>query len=161
MSSEELNKEQERSKAEEARVSAEKDRKDKFDEEFNKLVSDPKHYVTPGAKKYFRRVTYGYLILAIAATIGIYAVSNRNDTNLRRDINALAARNCIAGIPTLNKYNDLVNDQIQANIKSRALNIKHGRDQAAKINDDNIARLSQDLLTVPTKEQCQKPILRP
>lgn len=110
---------------------------------------------------FYKRAIMGYVVLAIAATVGIWGVSHRNDVNLRHEINSLSEKSCIGSISTLNKYNDFVNTQIAANVKARALNVKHGRDEAARLNDINIARLKTDLLVPPTKEQCQKPILRP
>lgn len=130
-------------------------------EELNKLLNDPSHYVTPGAKKYFRRVWLGYLFLALSGIFGTWGLTHRADSELRKEINQLATANCINSIPTLQKYNDLVVTQIVANINAKELNLSQGRLAAAKLNQDNINRLKKDQLDIPTKEQCEKPIIKP
>jgi hypothetical protein len=40
--------------------------------ELQKLQSDPSHYMTPGARAYFRRVWVGYAVLGLAIVVGLW-----------------------------------------------------------------------------------------
>lgn len=73
--------------AESGRVVAELGRS----EEYEKFLNDPVHYITPGARTYFRRVTAGYIILAMAFVIGMWALQNESDNRVK-DINTSRAQ---------------------------------------------------------------------
>ena len=60
-----------------------------YELELLKLQADPEHYMTPGARNYFRRVWMGYAILALAIAIGLFtqqreSVDRINDINKSR-----------------------------------------------------------------------------
>lgn len=111
--------------------------------------------------RFFKRAMVGYLILAVGVTVGLYKVADNNDSALRREINQYAVQSCLGSRSTLEKYNSLVQTQIEANLDAEELALIQGRLQAAKINSDNIKKLKTDFLHVPTVKECQKLILRP
>jgi len=111
--------------------------------------------------KFFKRAAVGYLILAIGGTIGLYKVSDNNDKELRHEINEYATASCISNIPTLEKHNFLVNTNIKASLNASVLAIAQRRFSAAKLHKQNVKNLQKTLLHVPTKQECQTPILKP
>lgn len=129
-------------------------------DELARLQDDPAHYATPGARKYFRRVAIGYVVLAIATVFGISAMTDRADERLRDDINALAEKQCLGSIPTLNKFNGLVDLQIDANRRAREIAEAENDEARVKLNTQNIIKLQESKLRVPNERECSAPILK-
>lgn len=76
-----------RVEAEEARVLAEAVRQntsEEFHEEIEKFASDPRHYISPGAKRIFRRYTYAWIIIALAAIIGVWTLTKESDKRVEQ-----------------------------------------------------------------------------
>ena len=74
-----------RVEAEEVRVLAEEERiarSELFSSEIEKFQSDPAHYVSPGARKILRRFTYAWIIVALAAVIGVWALTEESDNRV-------------------------------------------------------------------------------
>ncbi len=135
--------------------------------ELEKLRSDPQHYITPGARKAFNnyrnKAIVGYLILAAACIMGIYSVSKQNKESLRDDINRFAQVSCLASrqpTSSINKYNDLVEHQIQTWRQARELNLARGDLKRAGLNTKAIIRLQADKIPIPTAKECSAPILK-
>jgi hypothetical protein len=141
-------------------MSAEINRQKNFDNQVLDFVKRNPDFVTSGAKKYYKRVVVGYVILAIAAVIGIWAFTNRADRNLRSEINKLSVAGCIGSIATYNKFNDLVKTNIETQQESLIINLRSGDTKRAAINRRSIKRLKSDLIIPPTAVQCNKPILK-
>lgn len=149
--------------AEEGRVIAEKGRAaahQEYQNELERLRDDPAHYMTPGARKYFRRVAIGYIILAVATVFGIKAVSDRSDNQLRNDINAYAHQSCLGSIPTLNKFNNLIELNIESNRGAREIALREGDDARVRLTTQNIIKLQESKLRVPNAKECSAPILK-
>lgn len=149
--------------AEEGRVSAEKGRITAhavFEHELDALRNDPSHYMTPGARRYFRRVALGYIILAIGMSFGIKALSDNVDNNIRRDINKVAEAQCLGSIPTLNKFNAFVDLVIEANRDAREIALREGDTARVRLNTNNIIKLQESKLRVPSVRECEAPILK-
>lgn len=159
----ESNEETGRREAEVERVIAEADRRrvqTAYERELAKLQEDPAHYMTPGARSYFRRVTIGYVVLAIATVFGIWAFTNRVDDKIREDLNKVAEAQCLGSIPTLKKYNDFVDTQIEANREARKINAERGDTERVKLNTETIIRLQGNKLRVPSPRDCSAPLLK-
>jgi hypothetical protein len=60
-----------------------------YEEELIRLNKDPELYMTPGARRYFKRVTLGYIIGFTAVIIVIWAQANRIDYQIRENINTI------------------------------------------------------------------------
>lgn len=131
-----------------------KEKKAEYSDELAKLQSDPEHYMTPGARRYFRRVTFGYLILAVATCIGIWGVGNRFDNQLRNQINTFIVANCKSSIPTLTNFNAGLDADIEIQKDALALNLSRGDIQRAMINRKAIQAKKNSKLHVPTLEEC-------
>lgn len=140
-------------------ANAERSQKE-FDAQIEALRDDPAHYMTPGARRYFRRVAIGYLILAIGTSFGIKALTERTDDAVRNDINEIAKAQCLGSIPTLNKYNSLVQIQIEANRDSREIALKEGDIPRVRLTTKNIIKLQDAFLRVPSAKECEAPILK-
>lgn len=166
--------ESKRVEAEQSRVTAEAERasnheilssaairsREQFEHELQALRDDPEHYMTPGARRYFNRVRNGYIILAFACAIGIWALANRVDAQLRDDINSIAEQQCIGSIPTLNKFNNLVDVQIESNRARRALAEQAGDEEIVAITTNTIIKLQKSKLRVPNAKECSAPLLK-
>jgi hypothetical protein len=131
-----------------------------FTDELERLRNDPAHYMTPGARKYFRRVALGYIILALGMTIGIKALSDNVDDNIRNDINQVAEANCLGSIPTFNKFNNLVENMIDSNRGARMIAQAEGDIARVKLTTANIIKLQESKLRVPNVKECSAPILK-
>lgn len=123
--------------------------------ELEKLNSDPAHYMTPGAKRYFRRVALGYAVLATATVLGIWSVTNHIDARLRSQINTFLVESCKSSIPTLKKFNASIQADIDLQSDSRAINITRGDLARARVNTKIIAAKENAKLHVPTLEECE------
>lgn len=134
--------------------------KAQFEHELEALREDPGHYMTPGARVYFRRVRNGYIVLALACIMGIWAVSNRADNRLREDINTVARAQCLGSIPTLKRYNSLVDIMIESNRSAREIALAEGDVKRVKLNTQNIIKLQDAHLRVPNAKECDAPILK-
>ena len=53
-----------------------------FDEEIEKFRSDPEHYVSPGAARILRRFTYAWIIVALAAIVGVFVLTNESSNRV-------------------------------------------------------------------------------
>jgi hypothetical protein len=133
--------------------------KQHYTDELQKLQSDPEHYMTPGARKYFRRVALGYAVLAVAVCAGIFSLTTRVDHKLRHDLNQLGVKGCLASIPTYKKFNSTIQVQINAQKDALQLNLGRGDVERAAINRKAIKDLQNSKLKVPTKESCSKKIV--
>jgi hypothetical protein len=97
-----------RVEAEEGRVVAEEERRtnaQKFDEEIRKFQADPDHYVSPGAHRILRKFTYAWVLLAIAAVVGVYALTNESKDRVN-DINKSRALITYTGCLDQNNKHD-------------------------------------------------------
>jgi hypothetical protein len=126
-----------------------------FDSQMEDFINRHPHYATPGARRYFKRVVLGYVVLAFACIMGIYAVSNRNDKNLRRDINSLGIASCISSIKTYGKFNDQIETQIETQKESLLINNQRGDKRRAAVNKSAIRRLEKDKIVPPTPQICK------
>lgn len=105
-----------------------------------------------------------YIVIAIAVVTGVYGLQKRSDEHLRHDINNVVRTSCLQSIQpgsTINKFNDFVDTQIQANEESREINLNQNDLKRAHLNELNIQRLIKDKIAIPTVEQCNKPIIKP
>jgi hypothetical protein len=126
-----------------------------YEKELMKLNTDPAHYMTPGARKYFKRVWMGYLVLAIAMIVGIWGVSHQTDKVLRSNINTFLIANCKSGIPTIKKFNAALQADIDAQKDAKELNMLRGDTQRAALNDRIIKYKKGSMLHVPTIKECE------
>jgi len=136
---------------------------EQYSEELRKLNEDPAHYITPGAKKALRRMVFGYVILAIACIIGVWAISTSTNNRLKNDINRVARIQCLNNLKPnspLNKYNDFVEANIQNIRETREINLSRGDKERVRANNKAIIRLQKDKITLPTKEACEAPIIK-
>ena len=159
----ESNEETGRREAEANRQLAERTREkahSRFEDELARLQEDPAHYMTPGARAYFRRVMLGYIILAIAASMGIWAFSQKAADQVRTDINVVAKAQCLGSIPTLKKYNSLVEIMIESNRGSRAIALKERDFARVTLTTSNIVKLQKAYLRVPSPKECDAPLLK-
>lgn len=126
-----------------------------YEDELLRINSDPKLYMTPGARRYFHRVALGYIILACAVTISIWAVTNHVDKVLRQQINTFLVDSCKSSIPTLKKFNASIQADIEQQADFRAINITRGDLASARVNTKIIAAKENAKLHVPTLEECE------
>lgn len=132
----------------------------RYVDELVRLQDHPDSYATPGARRYFRRVAIGYIVLAVAVVFGIKAVSDRADETLRSDINKIAEAQCKGSIPTLNKFNAFVDLVIEANRDAREIALREGDTARVRLNTNNIIKLQESKLRVPSVRECEAPILK-
>jgi len=159
----ESNAEDGRVEAEARRVTAESMRAHaqvEFENELDKLREDPEHYMTPGARKYFRRVSLGYLILAIGCMLGIKFVADNAEQGVRNDINEAVVIQCKQSIPTINKFNDLIDIQIESNRAARAIAMSEDDNKRVALATRNIIRLQENKLRIPSVRECEAPLLK-
>lgn len=103
----------------------------------------------------------GYAILAVSVIAALYYSQVRQDTQLRRDINHVAAQGCIKGTrPFVKKHNRFVDEIIKTRVKSAALHDQLGEKAAAKNDRDAIKRYRSTKLRLPTLAECQRPLLK-
>ena len=125
------------------------------------LFKENPDLVTPGARKYFHRVIAGYIVLAVAFAVGVWAMTARTDKHLRGDINTFASQSCVHGsIKTIQKFNDFVEGQIDTERNKKIVNLSMGNKAAAAVNQDAIDRYKKDKLHVPTIKECNRKILK-
>jgi len=137
-------------------MTEEKNNQEIYSDELSKLRDDPAHYMTPGAKSYFRRVWLGYLILAAAMTFGIWGVTHRIDTQLRKQINIFLVASCKSSIPTLTRFNDSLQADIEAQQDALFINEQRGDSQRAALNRRIITYKKNAMIHVPTIEECNQ-----
>jgi ferric-dicitrate binding protein FerR (iron transport regulator) len=148
---------------EDHRISAEKTREHsqrQYENELEALRNDPEHYMTPGARKYFRRVSLGYIILAVGCVMGIWALTQRADEQIRHDINSVAKAQCLGSIPTLTNYNAFVDIQIDSNRRSRTIAEKEHDAARVVLTTTNIIKLQKAHIRVPNAKECDAPLLK-
>lgn len=155
--------EQGRVDAEKARVAAH----EAYEAELKKLQDDPEHYMTPGAKrafqKYRRDNILAYIVLAAAMAAGVWAFTNNSKENLKNDINVVVKASCLASRQPdspINKFNDLVELQIEASRDARELNLERGELARARLNTENIIKLQESRIPVPSEKECEAPLLK-
>ena len=154
-----------RREAEVERVDAEKLRRAQHEEqmsEYEKFQQAPEHYITPGARSYFRRVWMGYAVLALAGIIGVWGVTERLDEKIRKDINSyssLACKTTTRG--TIILFNKFVDTNIAIQKDALENNLKRGDTERAAININAIKNFEDSKLPVRTDEDCDRPILKP
>jgi hypothetical protein len=141
-------------------MGAEKNMQSGFDEQFEDFMRRNPNYATPGAKRHWRKIKIGYLVLAIGCIIGIWAISNHDTNNLKTQINQSATANCISGIRIFTKYNDLVSSIIQTRRQSIEKDKKIHDLRQLKIDKDAVARYKKDKIIPPTVLICKKSKLR-
>lgn len=158
-----------RKEAEEIRQKAEIERlrvHEEYIKELEALRDDPEHYMTPGAKKAFSKYRrdniLAYIVLAAAMVAGVWAFTKNAKDNLKNDINTFAKASCLASRQSdspLNKFNNLIDLQIEANRDARKLNLERGDIARSKLNTENIIELQESRIPVPSERECQAPIL--
>lgn len=129
----------------------------------NPLDPNDPHYMTPGAREQFdryrTRTTLAFLVLAVAFIVGVWGMTERTDKNIRRDINRIAQQQCISSIPTLKKFNTLVNNQIIISREAREIALDEKDIDRVRLNTRNIIRLQNSKLSIPTKDECMQRVL--
>lgn len=154
-----------RVESEKSRVTAEELRQTQHEEqmsEYEKFLKAPEHYITPGARSYFRRVWMGYIVLALAGIIGVWGVTERVDEKIRKDINSyssLACKTTTRG--TIILFNKFVDTNIAIQKDALENNLKRGDIERAAININAIKNFEDSKLPVRTDEDCDRPILKP
>jgi hypothetical protein len=137
-------------------MSAETDRQENFDSQFEDFMERNPNYATPGAQRHWRKIKTGYVLLAIGCIIGIWAISNHDTNNLKSQINRSATANCISGIRIFTKYNDLVNSIIETRRESIAKDKRTHDMQQLVIDQRAVARYKKDRIVPPTVLICQR-----
>ncbi len=117
------------------------------------------HYMTPGARLYFKRVVLGYVALALAMTVGVFATTKAIDQKLRNDLNKIAQKQCLASIPTYKKLNEGLQAQIEIQKDAFHLNLSQGDVRRASLNRDAIKKLQDAKLNAPTKKTCKRKLV--
>lgn len=129
-------------------------------------ATDNKVYLVPSwsdFRTWIRRVMVAYVFLAVGTSIGIYAYSNQSKHDIINQINTYSINSCLASLKpgsVLDKYNDFLQGAIDARNDSLAADVRNGDTAAAKRDQKAIKRYSNDFAQIPTKEQCQIPILK-
>lgn len=126
-----------------------------YEQELERINRDPALYMTPGARHYFKRVALGYAVLAIACAFGIWGVTQRIDNQLREQLNIFLVQNCEASIPTLKKFNQGVQSDIEQLEDALFINQQRGDSQRVAANKRAIAAKKNQKLHVPTVEECK------
>ena len=111
--------------------------------------------MTPGARRYFTRVWFGYLILSCAMSAGIWGVTQKVDSVLRNNLNTYIVASCKQSIPTLKRFNASLQADIELQQDAKKINLSQGETQRAALNDRAIKFKRQSMLPVPTKEECE------
>lgn len=124
-----------------------------------KFSSNSDNYVTPGGKKYFRRVAIGYAVLACSVVAGIYGLTEKAKSDLIHNINKTVSELCVANIPLIQKENALRDVQIGVVTDTRTLNLEEGDTERARINTRYIKALEEAKRHVPTVEECMEELL--
>lgn len=154
-----------RREAEVERVDAEKLRRAQHEEqmsEYEKFQQAPEHYITPGARSYFRRVWMGYAVLAVAGIIGVWAITERLDSQIRTDINLFASQSCKTSTRgTVLLFNKFVDTNIEIQKDALKTNLARGDMERAAINRRAIKNFEESKLPVRTDADCDRPILEP
>lgn len=106
------------------------------------------------------RAVAGFLILAVASAAGIWGVSKHANDQTISKINTYAVSACLSGISTTSKANDVVNTLI-TNAQARIQKDIQDKDlDALKLDNAALGRAQNDLFSVPTKAECQTPIIK-
>lgn len=126
-----------------------------YENELEKLKTDPSHYMTPGARRYFYRVAGAYAILAVSFTIGIYAMTDLLTDKLRTDINKYLVISCKSSIPTLTRFNAKLDADIRIQEDAQIINIEQGELERAKLNQEAIEAAERAKFPIPTAEECE------
>lgn len=130
--------------------------------ELEALQKDPGRYMTPATRRYFRKVWLGYAILTASFVIGIWGVTNRQDTQIRRDLNLYATTACKTTTrSTLQLFNRFVQTNIEIQEDALQNNLRLGEARRAEINRRAIKRFMNSKLPIRSDEECEQPILRP
>jgi hypothetical protein len=115
--------EENRVHAEEGRVKAQEARVE-YETELDKLRDDPDHYVTPGARRYFRRVALGYIVLAAAFVAGVWAIDQEGNNRVK-EINISRATISYENCLEVNARNDAALIKLNAIYADRELELEH------------------------------------
>lgn len=126
-----------------------------YDNEFEGVTRDAEVYMTPGARRYFKRVVVGYVVLAVATVLGIWGVTQKVDSDLREQINLFLVQTCKKNIPALEKFNEAVKLDIAIQQDAKLLNIEQGYTKRAALNDNAIAAKRASLLHIPSEKECE------
>jgi hypothetical protein len=137
-------------------MTEEKNNQELYSEELAKLNSDPAHYMTPGARRYFKRVWRGYLFLTAAMVVGIWGVTHHIDAQLRGQINTFLVASCKSSIPTLTRFNQGLQADIDAQQDALFINQRRGDAQRAALNLRIIADKKAAKIKVPTVAECEQ-----
>jgi hypothetical protein len=124
---------------------------ERYQKEVEKFLSDPENYVTPGARRYYHRVVAGFVVLAVAFTAGVWAITNL----LRQDLNDFLILSCKASIPTLTKFNQSLQADIDIQRDAQLINLAQKEYERAKLNQRAIEFKTNAMLDVPTEKECE------
>jgi len=83
------------------------------------------------------------------------------ETDLRNRINLLATQGCLSGRENIIKFNDVLDDLIQAALTARQRNLETGNTTRAADNLKSAQRYENDKIQLPSEEECKEPILPP
>lgn len=130
--------------------------------ELEALQKDPSHYMTPATRNYFRKVWAGYVVLAISFIVGIWGVTNRQDTEIRKEFNNYASATCKTTTRNaLLSFNEFIQTNIEIQMDSYENNKRLGEATRAALNLRAIERFKKNKLPIKSDEECNQPILRP
>lgn len=133
-----------------------------YQSEMKKFREDPDNYTSPGARKHYRQVVGGYIVLAVAFTIGVWAMTSRQDTQIRKELNTYASVACKTTTrATIKLFNNFVQTNIEIQKDARENNLRLGEARRAALNTRAIRKFENSKLPVRTDEECDRPILRP
>lgn len=125
--------------AEELRVTAQQE----YITELEKLQNDPEHYITPGARRVFRRYTYAWIILACAAIIGVWALTSESKNRVE-DINQSRATITYTNCLDQNERNVNTIKQLDNLIVQRKLDIREQIRQTENLDEQSRLRTQLD-----------------
>lgn len=126
-----------------------------YEQELERINKDPEAYMTPGARRYFKRVALGYVILAIAFSAGVWGITQRVDNQLRNQINDFLVVSCLNSITTIKKFNQGIEADIELQRDAMKINLSRGDRERVLLNQKTINAKLASKLHVPTKQECK------
>jgi hypothetical protein len=135
-------------------------RKEETEQILEEVFRNNPHLLSQGARKEIRKIKAGFVVLAIATVVGIWAFTARADRNLRQDIRKQQVRSCLSSIQIINKYNNLVQSIVETRQEALNAAIKENNKTQIKLNRQAVKRYKTDLISPPTTNQCKKAGIR-
>lgn len=110
-------------------------------------------------KEFHLSPKFGYILLAIAMSLGLFFQQKNFEKDLKKSIQNANYSYCINSIDAVDKFNDLVYSLIETREEALRDSVKIKNENLTLVNENAIKRYKKQIIQNKTAEECKISII--